>query len=329
MKEEQYHSDPLSLINKYLNEEANATEVEQLEAWVLASPENRAQFQELQQAWKLAGIADNPLGLDANQEWEKLNQLLPTHPKVVKLKPRRNPWLRLASIAAAVMIIGLVGFWFFQNTTANNHQYAATDAIENRSLPDGSQISLNQFASLSYQEKANRRQVKLEGDAFFDVQRDTKRPFIIETDAVDVEVLGTSFYVDARATANETQVVVASGKVAVRAADQEVILTKGEIAIYDKIQRSLLKKTNEDPYSLTWQQDSLVFNRASLEQVVLALNRKFHSQIKLQTPVLANCPFTGKFIDPSLEEILKVLEVLFELEIKREDEIIWLSGGKC
>ncbi len=325
MKEEQYHDDPLLLISKYLNEEATAAEVAELEAWVLASPENRAQFREVQRAWALAGTSENRLGVDAEQEWEKIKPLIQSNARVVAL-PRRRTWWRVASVAAAVVLI-FSAYWLLGPTATSELALAAAAQIEAERLPDGSQVTLNQFAQVRYREAAGQRRGELAGDAFFDVQRDTERPFLITTDVLTVEVLGTSFYVDARTAAGETQVVVQSGRVAVRTAEREMVLEAGEMAIYDKARRNLRKAADADPYALAWQSDSLVFDATPLDRVVLALQRKFHRPIALRNPQLVRCKLTTDLTGLDLEAILRILAATLQLEVQREGEKVWLDGN--
>ena len=173
------------------------------------------------------------------------------------------------------------------------------------------------------------RLVQLTGDAFFDVESDSIRPFVISTQEVEIEVLGTSFYVDSRASQTAIQVIVESGTVAMRSNNQEVIIEAGEIGIYDKQTGNLSKNQNEDPNYLAWKTDIFVFDSTDLESVVFALNRKFHAQISLAGNNLNDCQLNATYDRQSLDAIIKIIEQTLGITATYNGDQIILSGDTC
>ncbi|MBK7335155.1 MAG: FecR domain-containing protein [Saprospirales bacterium] len=164
--------------------------------------------------------------------------------------------------------------------------------------------------SLEASPKADKkyRRVELAGDAFFEVQRDTARPFVITAQDIEIEVLGTAFYVDAREDQPQIQVIVQSGTVSVSAGTRQVILSADEIAIYDKATGALTERANDDLNYMAWRTGVLVFETADLESVVFDLNRRFHSNISIANPELRSCEITATYEQDSLEAIVKIIE---------------------
>ncbi len=333
MAEDKNHIDFIDLIPKYLSGEASDSEVKRLEQWVLSSPENKSQFNQFKKAWILSGIEGNYQQLDIDKEWSDVTgQLFPKNNIVsIQRKPVRriNIYLR---IAVAVALVIAASLWLYRSiSTVEYQELVAQTEIEEDQLPDGSQIALNQFSSLKYPEKlsSRTRKVELKGDAFFEVERDESRPFIITTQNVEIEVLGTSFYVDSRDDQPQVQVIVETGSVAVTTGDNKIVLESNEIGIYEKATGQLTKKTNDDVNYLAWKTDVLVFEETILERVVFDLNRKFHSQISIESEVLKSCPISATYENKSLEAIIKIIEKTLNIKAETKGEEIVFTGEGC
>lgn len=327
MKQQDIDSQYADLISSYLSGNANSQEVAALEQWVLADPDNRRQFMAAKKAWMLAGMAQQqPVEVEAL--WEQTAQQLEMRQKEAAIKPLwRRSWMRMA---AAIVLLAALSFWIFQLIQPDAQLVAeATDAAKTVALPDGSQIILNQSSSIRYAsgKEATERKVELEGDAFFEVARDEQHPFVIQTQALEIEVLGTAFYVDARQTQEEIQVIVESGRVAVRAGDVATILTANEKAVFQKNTQQLSKQQNEDSNFLSLKTNTLVFDNTPLTEVVFALNRQYHAQIVIQDDALKNCRLNASYQDKSLPAILTILESSFDLQAKPQGTEILLTGS--
>lgn len=321
--------DYIELIPRYLSGNASDSEVKLLEEWVLSSAENKATFLAFKKAWILSGMKAGGVQVDAVQEWQALSTQLFPEAKTIALPPRRTFFLR---IAAAVAVLLVAVFLMVQYLGGGDYMELATqNQIEENLLPDGSQISMNQYSSVVYAPRRDKqyRRVELSGDAFFEVERDTARPFVIQAHDLEIEVLGTAFYVDAREDQPEVQVIVQSGTVSVKAGDARVVLNAGEIGIYDKASGALSKQTNEDQNYMAWKTDVLIFEQTTLERVVFDLNRKFHARISISNPELNTCELTATYEGKSLEAILKIIEKTLNIKAVQKDEEIIFTGKSC
>ncbi|MFZ2897120.1 MAG: FecR domain-containing protein [Saprospiraceae bacterium] len=321
--------DYIELIPRYLSGNASDSEVKLLEEWVLSSEENKATFIAFRKAWILSGMKAGSIQVDAGQEWQALSGQLFPETKTVALRPRRNFLLR---IAAAVAVLLVAVFLLVQYLGGGEYMELATqNQVEENLLPDGSQISMNQYSSVVYAPRRDKqyRRVELSGDAFFEVERDTARPFVIQAHELEIEVLGTAFYVDAREDQPEVQVIVQSGTVSVKAGEVRVILNAGEIGIYDKASGALNKQANEDQNYMAWKTDILIFEQTTLERVVFDLNRKFHARISIANPGLKTCEITATYEGKSLEAIVKIIEKTLSIKAEMKGEEIVFSGKGC
>ena len=332
MKEDN-HIDYFQLMAKYLSGNASDSEVKQLEEWVLSSPENKAHFNAFKKAWVLSAMEQEKLKIDVEQEWQSTTAQLFPEVKVVPLKKRpKNRIALFVRIAAAAAILLFASVWVFQYLNKADYlEVVAQNEVQEDQLPDGSQVSLNQFSTLKYllEDDQGVRRAELIGDAFFEVERDTLRPFIITVQEVEIEVLGTAFYVDSREDQPQVQVIVQSGSVAVSSGTNKVILSANEIGIYDKASKQLLKKPNEDINYMAWKTDLLVFEKSKLESVVFDINRKFHAKISIENSELNTCSITTTFDHQSLEAVITIIEETLGISAERQGEEIVFTGDSC
>ncbi len=251
METQNQHEYYSTLMSKYLSGNTTAAETAELEQWVLASPDNKEQFIDFKKAWMLSGMqAAEAVNIDA--QWKQTAEQLLDESKVIQLDSRkgRSKWLR---IAAAVVILVVSSAIVYQQVRQPEAYFAqATTSSLAVDLADGSRVTLNQASSIRFlaESENGERAVELEGDAFFDVARNEELPFVIQAQDIEVEVLGTSFYVDSRTEQTAIQVIVQSGQVAVRTTGQEVILSAEEQAVFDKATNTLRKQANTDAHYL-------------------------------------------------------------------------------
>ncbi len=320
------------LIYKYLSGNASDAEVQTLEAWVLADSKNKEEFVAFKKAWMLGGMKQSESTVNVDKLWEQTAGQVFKEAKNVKLEPKQNRriWLR---IAAAIAFLLVASIWIFQNFGDSSSMLVqAIDQVEEFDLPDGSKITLNQSSSLSFNAEGEdgKRKVDLKGDAFFDVKRDEIHPFVIQTEGVEIEVLGTSFYVDGRADEETVEVIVQSGLVAVRNGSMETILKPNEKAVFQKQSKQLTKVQNEDPNYRSIQTNKLTFENTKLDKVVFALNRHFYKNISFENPALKECEINAVFENQSLDAILKIIEETIRgVKVRRLGDSIVLSGLGC
>ncbi|MCB0841410.1 MAG: FecR domain-containing protein, partial [Bacteroidetes bacterium] len=220
-------------------------------------------------------------------------------------------------------------FWFFKNVLEEPTQKLATnEASQTFELTDGSVVNLNKTSSIRYsQEKeSGARRVQLEGDAFFDVKRDEQHPFIIQTQGVEIEVLGTAFYVDSRKDQPEIQVIVESGSVSVTAGGSSEVLAANEKAVFVKENQELMKVINQDPNFASLKTNVLKFDSTRMEEVVFALNRQFRANISLENENQKECLLNGTYNNLPLDSILIYIDA-YGLKPVRKASGIVLTGN--
>lgn len=339
MSDPELHKDYPELMSSYLSGNATDAEAQQLETWVLDDPEHKAQFMAFKKAWMLSGMAHDQVKVDLEAQWRETSEKLFKESKVIRLKPRARAY-RWLQIAAAVTLLAAISVWAFLQWGGERELYfAAGETVQTIDLPDGSIVTLNRKSTLRYTPVSEdlaiprpaQRQVVLEGDAFFDVQRETDRPFLIRSGEIEIEVLGTSFYVDGREDQVELQVIVESGSVAVRkTATDSLTLVAGQKAVYEKTTDSLYQQPNGDPNFQSIKTGAISFDDSTIESIAFALSRHYGVTVTYENiEDRSNCSLDGNYPDYSLEEILEFLKSTWGIETLADGDRVVLSGTGC
>ena len=331
METNQNHID---LIVKYLSGDITHDEIIKFESWIGERTANRNLFNEYKKVWESLGKVADVAGIDVQEEWKKLKGKMdvPGSGRIIRHRPavERNFSFWLTRIAA-IIITGL-----FMSVTVilinRNTRYVSCATETNTmiaQLPDGSQVTLNTGSSLKYQIKfrKDQRKVELTGEAYFEVLPDQSRPFIVNTDKIEIKVLGTSFLVNAYKNYDRIEVVVNTGQVAVTKEGEiteRLILKSGNRGIFNKSDQSLKLFVNEDPNFLSWKTRQFIFDDKSLEEIVITINKIYNSNILINGDSLKEKRVTTSFNNQSLDAILNVLKATLDLDIRENNGEIML-----
>ncbi len=325
-----------NLLAKYFAGDASNQEAQEIDVWRSISEQNEIEFQELQLVWLDTGILIKPdteeLKIDLDSAWDSLNKKMDIEVREIDSKEKTISSRKFYNIAAALAII-LLSYFVFNLVFGDSGQskLAASNEVLTEKLLDGTVVTLNEESTLTYSEQnsENIRQVELDGEAFFEVERDTLKPFVIHAGEAMVTVLGTSFNVDAFSDENFVTVSVETGKVKLSFGESESILMPGMVGIIDKTSGTINVNAESEGNEDAWRDNNLVFRRTKLKNVVNTLNDLYDANIELGSEEIAGCRLSAKFNDETLENIIDIIVSTFELEITRIDDKIILNGDAC
>jgi len=311
------------LLAKYIAGEADATERAEVDAWVALSAANAQEFERMRWVWDLGADGAEVAEVDVDSSWAKLQSRIAAaegRGRVVQFAPVRR-WL-----AAAAVLTGLffAARWWL---SPSQERFVADASFVSATLSDSSSVVLSPGSKLSAR-MGNQREVALNGEAYFEVQRDEAHPFVINTSDVEVTVLGTAFTVTAFDTAKSVLVRVREGRVQVVGRGDTLVLTAGQRARFDK-QRNVLEPEVAPPAEV-WGERIIQFEEAPLPDVVQQLEKLFHVRITLGNAALANCKLTASFEDEPIERILEVIAETYGLTITQQAPGAYvLMGDGC
>lgn len=314
----------------------HAGEREVLAAWRAADPDHESAYRTMVALWDVTPGADPVLELpaaDADAAWSRFEAALPPAPEQAAVRPLFSVGL-MVRVAAAVTLL-LAAVWYLNRPdTATPLQYQAESGERAITLPDGSEVVLRRNAvltALPVRSGVTSRGYRLTGEAFFQVLRDERHPFTVLTEAVEVTVLGTSFYIAAPGDGADHTVAVTEGRVAVKTLDgkRERNLAAGE-AVSCSADRAAWSPMVLPPNSQAWHTGILVFQGAPLSEVIAALEEHFGVQVRLSDTAMANCRYSGRIARDDLQDALRALAATMEMTLKRSPEgVHYLTGGKC
>ncbi|NQU88299.1 MAG: FecR family protein, partial [Mariniphaga sp.] len=196
-------------------------------------------------------------------------------------------------------------------------------------LPDGTIVTLNSDTKLFYpkQFEGNSREVKISGEAFFNVTPNPDKPFIINAGNTQIKVLGTSFNVYAYPGSQTVEVIVETGKVQVlnptqtiQNTENEVFLDPGDKATFFKKEKVLTKNKNDDPNYNAWKTYNLVFEESKLSYVFQVLEKTYHVEIQTDDPEIENLMLVAEFNNKPINFVLDVIRLTFNLELSIEND---------
>lgn len=273
---------------------------------------------------KLIASTRSPRGrFSAEESYALLKKRLPQKEQ----RMFRMHRMRVFAMVAAVALLCAMGWMVYEYMRpAGMHTVSTLAECRSIKLPDGTEVTLNHFSSLTYPERfrGEYRKVTLKGEGCFEVSKDKKHPFIVQAEVVKVRVLGTHFNIEAYPDNPEVKATLFEGSVAVSTAHhpEGIVLHPNESAIYNKVEKSLTRKTEENvSEKIAWQNGIFIFNRLPLQEIARKLSNSFGVEIKIENEELRNYRLTARFSNgESLEDILYLLQQGRDFHYKQTDK---------
>ena len=249
-----------------------------------------------------------------------------------------RPIVRLLQVAAVLLICLALGWWQWEKQA---HRKPPQMAINKKkaplhqviSLPDGSTAILNGNSKLDYPPSfsGNSRNVYLTGEAYFEVQQQAGKPFVVHTGRFVTTVLGTTFNIKAYPEDPDLAVTVTSGKVRV-SDDTKMLgtLLENDYMVVNKESGQAAQQKINAQQATAWRKQGLFFKNVTLGEAMAILSDNYDVKILFRNQALQHCRFTGTFLSNNgLDQVLDVITVVTDTRWKEEGGIIWLEGKGC
>lgn len=309
------------ILVKYLLGEATAEEQQLVQEWTAADENNRRYFEHFKLIWEQSKKLAVKSTVNEDEAWQRFKQRTETHvqkSRTIEMPSRNFSWARAASILLVIAVGGMLMYFITRNSSPHMITLRSGNATLTDTLPDGSVVTLNKDAELSYPEDfdGDMRQIALNGEAFFDVAPDKDKPFVISVNEVTVQVVGTSFNV--KGTSEKTEVIVETGIVAVKKNTNEVKLAPNEKATVLKSAAAPVKEDVEDALYNYYRTKEFVCNGTPLWRLADVLGDAYSVNIVIATERAKNLELTTTFKNESLENILSVVSETLNVRIERK-----------
>ncbi len=317
-------------------------ELEKFWAWRTSEPANLAAFNEAERQLALILSAQRiePAKGDKEEVLQKVFRTIDKgEEKVIPLRSGIRRWMIAASAAAILVISGAL--WYVTSQKETTTEFAtAYGEIKKIVLPDQSQITLNAHSHIAFKsdwKNENAREVWLNGEAYFDVKHLNKNGslvkenerFIIHTNLLQVEVLGTVFNVKERRGKSAVSLESGSVKVQVKAEkDKQWILKPGDVAIYSN-SSGYLQKLRQDPMIYkAWTENKMLTNNTTVGEIIQAIEDQYGHKVILEDAELANRTIDGTIPFKSESNVVFVLSNILGIDIEKKDSTLIFKSKK-
>jgi len=337
------------LIGKKITGEASSEELKQLDSLMEEHPEFKRSARKMEMLWhsdaELDGSSER-----GSRMWAEFKARLDIEPTDEHVTDNQAPSVRSRSlwpkylIAASLLLLGSI--WYFRGPGSKSPEYnrviiltAQSDRSKKFRLPDGSMVWLNAKSTLTYQKDfgSSLREVVLTGEGYFDVVKDKDHPFIVNTGAMRLKVLGTAFNVRSFVNDKTAEAALIRGSIEVTLLnhpDKKIMLKPSEKLTVRNIRQApaeeikvsagrkdqtnqvplmvlsniKLSKENNMPLETQWLENKLTFESETFEDLAPRMERYFNIDIKFDDENVKTIPFSGSFHDETIAQALKGLK---------------------
>lgn len=323
-----------SLIIGYLESSINDNDVHYLLTKVQNDSEFAERFNEVAEIWNAGKIKhDLPRAKHALARLHQRIAIAETQTVKKQSISKKLAWL---SAAAAILTLCLLFFHTgFNKTTALTYIEKRTGAGQkmNITLPDGSLVVLNTLSSIkipsNYGEK--NRELQLKGEAWFEVEKNPEKPFIVHNKNIQTLVLGTKFNISGYPDDDVAKVSLVEGKVQVDLDNdtrKRQILKPGDQLVYTKKDSTsaIIAFIKED--ATGWKDNLLTLNYESWPEAAKKISRWYNVKVELKSAALKDCKLKGSFASMSLTQVLRQLSYISGISWEIQGKTVYITG-KC
>lgn len=317
------------LLIRFLTHTCLPGDIGQIDQWIASDKANANWLFEMERVWSLK----NELRFSDKQEIEQAyNSFLSGIKKEESTKnaPKHFSLSSVLKYAVAMLVIGLLGANLYLHSADKTSEVNIIEVAKGQraslTLSDGTKVWLNSQSKLTYpaQFSNKSREVRLEGEAYFDVSHNKKSPFTVQSPLIAVKVLGTKF--NMRTYSYESAIVtLTSGKVEVESNNHENKLTlkPNEQVVYSPEAGMALEKGIDTDLARSWTKGEAAFINKRLDEIVLELERKFGVKIEIVDEELDAEIFTSRFKESAtIQQVLTLLKETRKLNYSIENNQI-------
>ncbi|MFA6580446.1 MAG: FecR domain-containing protein [Paludibacter sp.] len=326
----------IEIFERYLQNRTNDYEVKRLSRWIQNNQEISLWLE--QQISTSSSLIDREVqmrmlkNIEAEIYSNTKNNVISDKQSNIRFRPKK--WLRVAALFILPMLTA-AGMYFYMS----KNEFSSAPLIiavergqkANVTLPDGSKVWLNSQSKLTYSANFNKvkRELELDGEAYFEVAHNPQKPFIVKSNDIVVEALGTAFGMKAYNEDNLISSILMRGKVRVTTPDGESILMPNERVMYDKTthKKALSAVTNATDFT-GWIHNELRFENESLGEIAKTIQRIYNVEIIFATEQLKNQHYTGTVNNNSLESVLNIITLTSPVSFQIDKQQVTLFENK-
>jgi ferric-dicitrate binding protein FerR (iron transport regulator) len=230
---------------------------------------------------------------------------------------------------AAILLLPLIGALLFvivNQKVADTQLMTVRTELGDRAhffLPDGTEVHMNALSTLSYNLSygVNQRNVQVTGEVYFDVFKNPSLPFVVSSDSITVEALGTQFMVRNYLDEPVVRSSLLEGKIKVESTDEGMVLVPGESVEYNKAASVLTKKRFDLGMGLAWTNGSLIFKDDTMEDVCRKIEHWYGVKVVCNTEDFSGKTFSLRLRkEETLYNLLAIMSEVLQLNYRMNDD---------
>lgn len=284
----------------YLTGNATEEEKQQIRNWLQASESNRIYFCELRAIWQARKLTHSEnRARQSERSLDRLNRRIDIlSPPQKAFRPKKNLVYRFAAAAILLLLVGLSYTLFLLRPGTEDEagrwityvQAADENEVAHFFLPDSSQVWLDKATTLKYPARfhGDLREVRLEGTAFFEVKKDARHPFIVQTPGCTIKVLGTAFSIRSSHADEPAETILMNGSVQLLAPSGTPVarLRPGQQALYSPVAQTVEIREVDARALTSWRIGLVTLSDVSAAELVDTLEATYAIRIAMDTTAL-------------------------------------------
>jgi ferric-dicitrate binding protein FerR (iron transport regulator) len=321
----------IEIFERYINRLATADEIKRLSNWIRNN-------QEISQ-WLEQQILASPSTIDSEVQMRMLKNIdagISSETKEITINKgsdfwfQLNKWMRVAALFLLPVLTAAGTYLFMtKDVTSSAPLIIAVERGQkaNVTLPDGSKAWLNSQSKLTYSADFNvkKRELQLEGEAYFEVAHNPQKPFIVRSKDMAVEALGTAFSVKAYAEDSLISSILMRGKVRITTPSGELTLLPNEKVMYDKTSHTMKQSKVTNAVNFTgWIHNELRFENESLADIAKSIQRMYNVDVTFASENIKNQRYTGTVNNKSMESVLNFIKLTSPVSFKIDNQQVTL-----
>jgi len=317
------------LLKDYLLGKCTDCQMEEIDSWIHQSEENARWLFRMEELFHLRQFEKYSDEVKIQRaELRLMKEIRRRENKSSTIKPLYRV-LRYAAVLVVAVFLGIGGFYVI-NGGDEQIEVIADSGIKQVILPDGSKVSLNKNAKLRYPKifDHHERVVTLDGEARFEISKDSMRPFLVHSHAMTVRVLGTIFNFNTCVKNNCEEVTLLEGRVEAMGLNGEgkMILHPNQKAILDKTFHTMSMEQVYAPLETLWYSHHIPFKNMRIMEIIHVLEKNYHVKILL-TGIDVNATYSGVVQRAeSIDSVLNDLMFSIPFTYHKKGDSIYLTG---
>jgi transmembrane sensor len=321
----------VEIFERYILNSAGEEEILRLSRWIRNNQEISSWLEQQILASSSAIDTEIKMRMLRNIEIGISTESGTTNERRTQIRFRLNKIMRVAALFI-LPVLTAVGVYLYmsklENSTAPLIVAVERGQKANITLPDGSKVWLNSQSKLTYTASFNieRRELQLDGEAYFEVAHNPKKPFIVKSRDIAVEALGTAFGVKAYNEDNLISSILMRGKVRVTTPDGKAVLVPNERIMYNKSTHKKVQSTVTNATDFTgWIHNELRFENESLGDIAKTIQRIYNVDVVFASVKLKSQRYTGTINNNSLESVLNIISLTSPISFQIKNQQVTLS----